>query len=72
MAALFLSVWNHSGSNDQMQQLTEKGASSADLADPVTGARTCQSVQLMVNGHHGVLPQTWETKSAQLLQFKIN
>lgn len=24
-------------------ELTEKGTSSADLADPVTGARTCES-----------------------------
>lgn len=42
-------------------KLTEEGASSVDLADPVTVAGTCQTVQLMVNGHHGILSQTWET-----------
>lgn len=42
------------------RELTEQGASSADLTDPVAVAWTCQLVQLMVNGHDGILPQTWE------------
>lgn len=46
--------------NDHIWKLTEEWASSVDLTDPVTVAWTCQTVQLMVNGHHGVLSQTWE------------
>lgn len=40
--------------------LTEKRAPPANLANPVTGTRTRQSVQLVVNGNHGVPSQTWE------------
>lgn len=43
-----------------VRELTEQGASSADLTDPVALAWTCQLVQLMVYGHDGILSQTWE------------
>lgn len=43
-----------------VRELTEQGASSADLTDPVDVAWTGQLVQLVVNGHDGVLSQTWE------------
>lgn len=40
--------------NKDKIKLTEERASSADLTDPVTGAWTCQPVQLMIDGRQGI------------------
>lgn len=42
--------------------LTQQRALAADVSDPHAGSRAGQFAQLMVDRHHGVSPQTWNTR----------